>query len=245
MGKARIINKNLVTTNQFFGGYTMNSLFRSALLICCMNFTHVAANDHNLNVQRQNSVQSGVNHKYLQDQIAFDYVEDPNLSRIHLDAYYHLAAISDNGDVVQLNDASKWSVRSNDRNKVMYWVGNDDIWIKPNAKCFSFYKYVLYDRNTGETADVNLISPPLPMTEVTYRVVNIDYNSRLVQLSDNTVWQIDAYDRQFPYWEVGHRIVIGVNNEWRTAIYPQILINSDLYREPYSKAEFFGYPIGY
>lgn len=171
--------------------------------------------------------------------------DDAYLYRIHNDAYYHLATISDNGDLVQLHDASKWSVHPNHRKTVMYWVGNDDIFIKPYASCFSSYRYVLYNRTLRQIAEVNLVNPPLPMGEATFRIVNIEPYARLVQLSDNTIWQIDSRDGSFPHWQVGQRLLVGVNNRWRTAALPHILINVDMYKEPFIQADFYGYPVGY
>ena len=166
------------------------------------------------------------------------------LQRIHNDAYYHLVAYSDNGDRVQLHDASKWEVQSSGRQKVLYWVQSNDIFIKPNASCFSSYRYVLQNRTKNETVEVNLINPPLPMGAATFRIVYIDPYSRLVHLSDNTVWQIDFKDADFRYWKIGHRVLIGVNNNWRTAPLPNVLINVDLHKEPYSKGNFYGYSTG-
>ena len=171
--------------------------------------------------------------------------DDAYLYRIHNDAYYHLVAFSDNGDVVQLHDASKWSVHPSQRHTVLYWVQTDNIFIKPYSSCFSSYKFVLHNQTTQQAVEVNLINPPLPMGAYTFRIVNIEPYARLVQLSDNTVWQVDAADANFPYWQVGQRLLIGLNNHWRTAPLPNILINVDMYNEPWSQADFYGYPVGY
>jgi hypothetical protein len=171
--------------------------------------------------------------------------EEAYLYRIHSDAYYHLVAFSDTGDVVQLHDASRWSVHPSQRHVVLYWVQSDDIFIKPSSSCFSSYRYVLHNRTTQQAVEVNLISPPLPMGAYTFRIVNIEPYARWVQLSDNTVWQIDSQDKNFLYWQIGQRVLVGVNNQWRSAALPHILINVDMYKEPYSQADFYGYPVGY
>jgi hypothetical protein len=170
--------------------------------------------------------------------------DDAYLYRIHNDAYYHLVAYSDTGDIVQLHDASKWFIHYNQRYLVLQWVQSDDIFIKPQASCFSSYQYVLHNRTLQQTVEANLINPPLPMGAFTFRIVNIDPYARLVHLSDNTVWQIDFKDRHFPYWQIGQRVLVGVNNNWRSAPRPHILINADIYKEPYSQADFYGYPVG-
>lgn len=166
--------------------------------------------------------------------------DDPYLYRIHNDAYYHIVAFSDNGDVVQLHDASKWSVHPSQSQMVLYWVRNNDIFIKPRSSCFSSYQYVLYNRTTQQAVEVNLITPPLPRGDNTFRIVNIEPFTRMVQLSDNTAWVISPDDDNFPYWQIGQRVLIGVNNHWRTAPLPNILINVDLYGEPYSEGNFYG-----
>jgi hypothetical protein len=173
------------------------------------------------------------------------YDDSIYLKRIHHNAYYHLLAYSDSGDVVQMHDASKWEVQYSGRQKVLYWVQNDDIFIKPNISCFSSYRYVLQNRVTRETVGVNLIAPPLPMGAATFRILNIEPYARMVHLSDNTVWKVDAADVNFPYWKIGQRILIGVNNNWRTDPNPHVLINVDMYKEPHSKGNFYGYPVGY
>lgn len=177
-----------------------------------------------------------------------DYIgnnpDDAYLYRIHNDAYYHIVSFTDNGDEVQLHDGSKWSVHPSQLYTVLYWVQSDNIFIKPKSSCFSSHKFVLHNYTTQQAVEVNMISPPLPMGALTYRIVNIEPNTRLVLLSDNTVWQVDAADRFFPYWQVGQRVLIGLNHHWRTAVLPNILINVDIYSEPYSQANFFGYPAG-
>jgi hypothetical protein len=166
------------------------------------------------------------------------------LQRIHDDGYYHLVAFSDTGDVVQLHDASKWEVKPSGRTKVLYWVQSDNIFIKPIASCFSFYQYVLHNRTVNQAVEVNLINPPLPMGAYTFRIVKIEPYQRLVLLSDNTVWQVGE-NANFSYWQVGQRVLVGVNNHWRTAQFPHILINVDQPGQPYSEAIFYGYPLGY
>lgn len=166
------------------------------------------------------------------------------LQRLHTDSYYHLVAYSDSGDVVQLHDASKWSIQRSGRNKVIYWVQSDEIFIKPSIAWFSSYQYVLYNRTTNQAVQASLTSPPLPMGAATFRIVNIEPHQGLILLSDNTVWQVGSKS-QFLNWQIGQRVLVGVNNKWRTAQFPQILINIDFSGESYSEAIFYGYPAGY
>lgn len=183
----------------------------------------------------------------FQKQISYN-PEDAYLHLVHNDTYYHLVAFSDNGDIVQLHDASKWAVHPSQRMTVLYWVQADNIFIKPNNSWFSFfssYKYTLFNHTLQQSVEVNLIEPPLPMGAQTFRIVNIEPASRMIHLSDNTIWQIDPTDRNFPYWQIGQRIVIGLNNYWSQNPFVNIFINVDLYGQPYSQGNFFGYPVSY
>lgn len=162
------------------------------------------------------------------------------LQRIHPNGYYHLVAYSDNGDTVQLHDASKWSIQSSGRKKVLYWVTNDDIFIKPSASCISLHRYVLHNRTINQVVWANLISPPLPMGSNTFRIVNFEPYQSLVLLSNNTVWKV--HPNLGSSWKIGQRVIIGVNNHWRTAKHPQIIINADSWSVPFCEAIFYGYP---
>lgn len=163
------------------------------------------------------------------------------LRRIHQDGFYHLVAFSDNGDIVQLHDNSQWLVEKCKWHQVLSWVQSDEIFIKPNISWTS-NKYVLHNRTVNQTVEVSLMTPPSYMGANTFRIINIQPYERLVLLSDNTVWQVGP-DFNFSNWKIGQSLIVGVNNQWRTATYPQILINVDLFGEPYSPATFYGYPL--
>jgi hypothetical protein len=190
-----------------------------------------------------NSAENAEDSLIWQESIGKD--DSTYLQRIHNDAYYHLVAYSAAGDVVQLHDGSKWDVQHSGRAKVLYWVQSHNIFIKPNLSCFSSYKYVLQNRDRNETVEVNLREPPLPMGAYTFHIINIQPYARLIELSDKTIWQIDPKDSNFSHWLIGHRVIIGVNNNWRTGPLPNVIINVDMYNEPYSQGNFYGYPVYY
>lgn len=193
-------------------------------------------------VHEKNQSEAFIEMSVLKDAIQNFNNDNYYLQRIHADGYYHLLAFSDMGDVIQMHDASKWQIERSGRQKVLYWVQNDEIFIKPCISWFSFNKYVLHNRTINQTVEATLIHPPLPMGIDTFRIVNIQPYDRLVLLSDNTVWQVDT-DSHFPKWRIGQRLIVGVNNYWRTATHPHILINVDISGEPYSPATFYGYPV--
>lgn len=188
----------------------------------------------------------------LSDEVMGDFMEDihyfadaPYLYRLHNNAYHHLSAISDTGSIIQLHDASKWDAHPSQRHLVLFWENNDDIFIKPRSSCFSFYRYVMHNITQNQAIEVSLRTPPLPMGAYTFRITNIDTHQRLVYLSDGTVWQVSRYDRNFYQWQIGHRLMIGVNNNWKSAEMPHVLINVDMYKEPYSEADFKGVVVHY
>lgn len=163
------------------------------------------------------------------------------LHRIHNDAFYHLVAYSSRGDIINLHDGSEWSIKRSGQETVLYWLSTDDIFIKPCAKCFSSYKYVLHNRTQNQAVAANLNVPPLPLGPYTLRIANIHPYEPLVLLNDNTVWSVDP--NYLSRWQIGQRIIVGVNNYWRTAAMPHILINVDMSGYPYRTAAFYGYPV--
>lgn len=160
------------------------------------------------------------------------------LERVHPSAYYHLYAFTDTGHEIQLHDDSRWAVRPSHQNIVLRWVQNDALVLKPSAACFPWSKFVLFNCTTQETIDVELLYP-VSMSNYTVYIVDIDPYNRLVRLNDNTIWSVDSQDKYFGYWQIGHRLLIGVNNGYRSAPLPHILINIDLANQPYSKADFY------
>lgn len=212
-------------------------------IIFCLASTFMFATDA-VSKEKENSVEEFSELLSCTESLFYDPAED-YLYKIQNSAYYHLVAFSDTGDIVQLHDASKWIVNPSHRHLVLYWVQSDDIFIKPCASWFSPYKYVLYNRTTRQAAEVNLMSPPLLMGDATLRVVSINSYACLIELSDRSIWKIDSLDYNFSYWQIGSRVLVGVNNGWRAASFPHILINADVYKEPYSQADFYGHAISY
>ncbi len=175
----------------------------------------------------------------LTEEVHF-FADAAYLYRIHNDAFYHISGYSDTGSVLQMHDASKWDVHPSQQRQVLYWVTDDDIFLKPKSSCFSSYRYVMHNITKNEAIEVNLRTPPLPMGGYTFRILNIEPNQKLVHLSDGTVWQVNPRDRNFHQWQINQRLIIGVNNNWKAAEMPHILINVDLYKEPYAEADFRG-----
>ena len=179
------------------------------------------------------------------EQVRYYNPEDAYLYRLHNDSYYHLVGLSDYGSVAQLNDSSKWSVHPSHGYIVSGWAQADNIFIKPYDSWFSSYKYVLFNHTLQQEVLVNLFSPPMPMVAQTFLIVNIEPNTRMVQLSDIQFGKSIHQIQIFIIRQLWHRLVVGVNNYWSVAPYANVLINVDMYREPYSQANFFGNAVGY
>ncbi len=164
----------------------------------------------------------------------YPYDDSYYLQRIHNDGYYHLVGwLGANGATAVLHDGSEWAIEYYGRQKVLNWVQTDDIFIKPSLAWFSSNKYVLNNRTQNHTVEATLT--------YTFQIANIEPYQRLVLLSDNTVWQVGP-DVNFSQWQVGQRVLVGVNNKWRTAPLPHVLINVDMRGQPYCQAIFYGYP---
>lgn len=169
--------------------------------------------------------------------------DDQYLDRIHKLAYTFPIGVINNGQRIRLVDGSDWFVNSSQRYQVNNWAQSDTIFIKPKSSCFSMYPYVLNNRTTREAVEVQFSDMPLYYGAYRQKIAKIDPYNRVVQLDDpeNTVWEISFSDSGFNYWKVGDFVIVGVNNEWRIANYPHILINASITNGPYCEGSFFGY----
>lgn len=162
-----------------------------------------------------------------------------HLKRLSPAAFTYLTAATASGDNIQLCDGSLWYVNPSHRDLIRSWISTDPLFIKPIATCWSFYSYVLQNRETKQIVEVTLLKPPLDNGTATRWITYINPIDRVVYLNDNTMWKVSPNDRSFPKWMIGHRLIVGVNNKWRESKYPHILINTGIYKAPYAEAEFF------
>lgn len=165
------------------------------------------------------------------------------LHRIHPTAYYYQVAETITGDNIRLNDGSVWYVHPYQRYIVKNWLNSQPLFIKPNASWLSSYSYpyVLQNRETREIVEVSLLNPS-EFGESTYWIIGIDSYARLVYLANSMgremVWFVSPRDRTLNKWREGQRLIIGVNNKWREAEFPHVLINTGIYNAPFSEAIF-------
>lgn len=159
------------------------------------------------------------------------------LYRIDDRAYTYLSGQTLLGDKVRLEDGSVWDVSPYYQNLLISWTTSDPIFIKPNAACFSRYRYVLQNRITEEIVQVNLVNPPAVNGPFTYVVAAVDPENRLILMDDGMIWRVKPGEYAFHKIPVGASLIVGVNNKWRVATYPHILIIVDMYQAPYIEAE--------
>lgn len=169
--------------------------------------------------------------------------DDQYLDRIQKLAYTFPVGVINGGEMVELVDQSKWYVNSVQRHQVRGWVQSDTIFIKPKSSCFSMYPYVLHNRTMGQAVEVQFVDMPQYYGVYRQKIAKIDFYNRIIQLDDaeRSVWKINFADSGFNSWTVGDYIVVGVNNDWRVADHPHILINTSITNAPYCEASFYGY----
>ncbi len=178
-----------------------------------------------------------------------DFYDESFLNRVHKSANRFPVAVSVyNADAIQLDDASKWSVHPYYRDMIRYWTQNDVIFVKPKSSWFSMYSYVLQNRTRQQIAEVNFTNfeSYAPAVTCARWITKIDPYKNLIELNDKSVWQVSQSDSTiFPKYNIGNRVIIGVNNYWKMNQHPHILINASLYNTPYVEAEFLGYEAQY
>lgn len=174
------------------------------------------------------------------------YAEDPTDSisfQMHPNVRNHIYGYTSKGFSLQLKDGSMWEVTPHKREMIMQWRKNERIFIKPAYACFlpsNFitYKYVLYNEKRNEIAEVKLIKESIPVEGGAFIINWIEPYQQIIQINDGTLWQVNLSESELDKWEVGHRVFVGVNNNWRTEKYPYILINMDMHNIPLKKAEY-------
>ena len=158
-------------------------------------------------------------------------------------AHQYLSAMSSDGGVIVLGDGSKWDVAEEDRHFLLQhpvWGYTQDLIITPRYINYhrtnsAYYKYVIYNTTLNQRIAVRLRKAPILAGAQTLFITQVDRYAGAIVLSDNSVWYVDSRDQNLSTWSQGSRVMLGVNNNSReSAIYPYILINVELYGQPYS-----------
>ncbi len=228
-----------------------SSLLEKAIysfIICMSTFSIISAGENRISTadilkieeQRLSEIPKNVIEQLIPK---MSYSNDASyLNRINKLAYTFAVTSIDAGQKLQLIDESIWAINPVQRYQTKKWTQEHTIFIKPNASCFSRYPYVLYNRDTSEAVEVQFVSMPTTFNFYRQKISKIDPVNHVVELDDaeRTVWQISLSDTGFNYWSEGDYIIVGVNNDWRIANNPHILINTSITQAPYCEAEFIG-----
>lgn len=158
----------------------------------------------------------------------------------HPDYQTYMTGISNQGQFVELHDYSLWEVASSSRKKIVSWEIAEQIVIKPSACClpdlFSKHPFVFHNRIRNEVVWVKLKEIGEKGGYYPHRVV-ASGPANYLTLSDGSLWLVDLSEgSKMP--RNGQEIMIGVNNQWKTAAYPYILIIAKPHTHDYLKAYF-------
>ena len=126
------------------------------------------------------------------------------------------------GNLIELDDHSRWIFDFNDAHIIRYWQPSDQIVISPKENCYlwgSNFDYVLTNQGTGTSVNVNPYLGPVEGGVRTTWIEGIDFNNGRVYLKNgegvSSVWEISNNDIDlFEDWRPGNALIIGVNNSW-------------------------------
>lgn len=147
-------------------------------------------------------------------------------SRCHPGATHFPLAISPLGDVVELSDGSRWSVKEWDRDIIQSWLPTDAIFITQNMYDNVAYPFRFIHQDSGEDVYVRMTGTWRRGPQ-TYYVTSIDVDWDVCQvcLNDGSRWEIRGFDAEeaLQSWMLSDTVLIGLNAESRR--YPYLLIN--------------------
>ena len=148
------------------------------------------------------------------------------------------------GDFIELDDGSGWTVAEGERGTAMGWkLPTQDaagtiypqtfLEIRPNDASFFFrYKctYKLYNNESKESVQVNLSQGPKKIAAK--RIIYCNHATQQIVLNHNSTWQTasgTSNNAIFQNWRVGDYVILGTNNwywyNWFGSWSPRIVIN--------------------
>lgn len=152
--------------------------------------------------------------------------------------YYHVISNFGAGNIVKLEDGSEWSVDSKDSHVFRNWRINDTVVISPKIHWLwsSNFNYVMSNKTTDSSVNVNPFLGPVSFGPYTQWIVGIDYNMGHVYLTNGSgnrsTWIISSKDMYlFRDWKVNDAIIIGDGDgsiAWWLSSYNHILINVEM-----------------
>lgn len=150
--------------------------------------------------------------------------------------YHHVSlyAYGAHSCVLETEDGALWRITS-DPSVILDWYQSNDVLIYPSPWWVSS-PFELYNRQTRTSVYANLEMGPFYNESNTRWVVDLNWNTGEVWLSDGSYWLVSNMSR-FQDWGFNHTVMIGTNNEWLTD-YPYLLINVNLYDPLYPKYSY-------
>lgn len=144
----------------------------------------------------------------------------------HRGAYHQPIAITPYGEILELEDNSRWVISPADSYKVLNWLMTDLLVITVNHDWFTDYFYRITNQVTGVSvrANLNLFLNPFYHSIYNHRIVAIDDLLQQIWLEDGSLWSIEGSDYSYR-WQLNDTIIIGVNDGWRSSTRPNLLIN--------------------
>lgn len=150
-----------------------------------------------------------------------------SISTTHDGAYHSPFVVSHNGENIELEDGSIWSIDPSHHHRTKDWISADLVVIMPNSSWFSLNNHKLINLSTGVEARADLVVPPTFNGLHTYWIRAIDPIERKIRLNDGSSWQVTRWDDAvIKDWLINDTVIIGVNDGWFTG-QPNILINVD------------------
>lgn len=148
---------------------------------------------------------------------------------------HQVVAFSVTGDLVEIEDGSRWSVSLSDISTVIQWRIGDRLSLTPSYGIFSNSYYYLVNHTLNSSVRVLPFEGPLAMGGNTHWVYNLDSFLGVVTLvngrGEYTRWCISESDAYlFHTWGVNDAIIIGNNSGFPLYLssYDHILINVNM-----------------
>lgn len=154
-------------------------------------------------------------------------------SNYRLDAYsfYHIDNCSADGKTLTMTDGSKWEIPVG---KVS-WKKNETVLIR-FSDGYKDGRFNLFNIGRNVSHDANLLSLP-DRDKYTYRITYIDRSGAFIVINNDTVWKMNSSEA-LSSWQIGDRIIVGVNSQWGIAYYPEMFINVEISETPHCFARF-------
>lgn len=126
-----------------------------------------------------------------------------------------LLSVSAFGDMLDIEDGSRWKISPYDAAKVANWGAQDPIIITQNHRWFSQYSYRIINQATGGILEANLFLGPFKDGPYTRYITSMDMLRGEIVLNDLTRWQVSVLDaNEFREWLLYDAVIIGYNSGW-------------------------------